>query len=128
MTTRRTLAKPERVTFGVAVAVLLALGGSILWLWVQPREPAIVTVEAVGERRSAGGQTYVTGRVHNAGDQTAEAVQVVAELTRDGEVVAEGEQSTDFLSGSEVEEVVFVFDVTEPDAQIDLRVASYHIP
>ncbi|CAN5417771.1 TIGR02588 family protein [soil metagenome] len=128
MTTRRALTKPERVTFAIAVSILLALGGSILWLWSQPREPAIVTVEPVGERRVAGGQSYVTARVRNAGDQTAEAVQVVAALTRGGEVVAEGEQSTDFLSGGEVEDVVFLFDVTARDARVDLRVASYRIP
>jgi hypothetical protein len=32
--------------------------------------------------------------VHNAGDETAEAVQVIAELTVDGEVIADGSNSS----------------------------------
>lgn len=120
---------PERVTFAVAVVILLGLAGGIGYLWIQPREPAIVTVEQVGPLRSSGTQRYVTGEVRNSGDETAEAVQVVAEVTVDGEVVAEGEQLVDFLSGGETEEVVFVFDDGgSPNVEPELRVASYTVP
>ncbi len=46
----------------------------------------------------------------------------------DGEVVADGEQVVDFLSGGETQEIVFVFDTTAPDPEILLRVASYTVP
>ena len=118
----------ERVTFTAAVGILVILAGSIFWLWAQPREPVIVTVAPSGDRRVIDSQTYVTARVRNSGDDTARAVQVRAELTVDGEVVAEGEQTIDFLSGGESEQVVFVFDVTEPDALVDLRVGGYVVP
>ncbi|MBA3399715.1 MAG: TIGR02588 family protein, partial [Acidimicrobiia bacterium] len=59
---------------------------------------------------------------------TAEAVQVIGELTIDGEVVAAGEQFIDFLSGGETEEIVFIFDRAAPEAETSLRVASYKSP
>ena len=119
---------PERVTFTVAVAILLTLAGAITYLWIQPRQPPIVIVAVVGDVRLVGTQRYLTGEVRNAGDETAEAVQVIGELTIDGEVVAEGEQFIDFLSGGETEEIVFIFDRAAPEAETSLRVASYKSP
>jgi len=128
MSERHPMSTAERVTFTVAIGILVVLAGSIVWLWAQPREPAIVTVAPSGDRRVTDSQTYVTARVRNSGDDTARAVQVRAELTVDGKVVAEGEQTIDFLSGGESEQVVFVFDVTDPDALVDLRVGGYVVP
>lgn len=125
MSGSRLRATPELVTFAVVAAILLALAGAIVYLWVQPREPAIVTVELVGETRRSGSQVYLTGEVRNSGDETAEAVQVIAELIVEGEVVADGEQVVDFLSGGEAEEVVFIFDPASPQAEPRARVASY---
>lgn len=119
---------PERVTFTVAVAILLALAGAIVFLWIQPRQPPSVTVAMVGDVRLVGSQRYLTGEVRNGGDETAEAVQVIGELTIDGEVVAAGEQFIDFLSGGETEEIVFIFDRAAPEAETSLRVASYKSP
>ncbi len=119
---------PERVASTVTGAILLALAGAIVFLWVQPRQPASVNVVMVGDVRLVGSQSYVTCEVRNGGDETAEAVQVVGELTVDGEVVAVGEQFIDFLSGGETEQVVFIFDRAAPDAETTLRVASYKIP
>lgn len=119
---------PERVAFAVAAAILLGLAGAIVVLWVQPREPASLRVEQVGEVRVVGTQSYLRGEVRNTGDETAEAVQVIAQLRVDGEVVAEGEQSVDFLSGGESEEIVFILDRAAPNAETELRVASYKIP
>lgn len=119
---------PERATFAVVIAVLLTLVAAIGYLWAQPRQPPSVTVERIGTSRVAGTQVYVTGEVHNSGDETAEAVQVTAELTVEGQVVAEGEQSVDFLSGGETEQIVFVFDRALPTAEAELRVASYKVP
>lgn len=119
---------PERVTFTVAVTVLLALASAVVVLWFQPREAPSVTVEMVGDVRVVGNQTYLTGEVRNGGDETAEAVQVIGELTVDGDVVAAGEQLIDFLSGGETEQIVFIVDRAAPDAAFSLRVASYKNP
>jgi uncharacterized protein (TIGR02588 family) len=99
-----------------------------VYLWIQPRQPPSVTVAMVGDVRLVGSQRYLTGEVRNGGDETAEAVQVIGELTIDGEVVAAGEQFIDFLSGGETEEIVFIFDRAAPEAETSLRVASYKSP
>jgi uncharacterized protein (TIGR02588 family) len=118
----------ERVVVAVAGGVLLAVAGAIGWLWQQPRDPAQLHVGHPEVLRQVNGQRYVSAVVRNDGDETAEAVQVVAELRVDGEVVADGEQLVDFLSGGETQEIVFVFDTTAPDAELLLRVASYIVP
>ena len=104
------------VLLGLPAAVL-ALAGAIGWLWLQPRDPAQLNVGHPEVLRQVGGQRYVSAEVRNDGDETAEAVQVVAELSVDGEVVADGEQSVDFLSGGETQEIVFVFDTVAPDVR-----------
>jgi uncharacterized protein (TIGR02588 family) len=128
MTASRLRVTPERATFAAAAAVLLGLSGAIVVLWVQTREPASLTVEQVGEVRVVGRQSYLTAEVHNAGEETAQAVQVIVELTVDGEVIADGEQLIDFLSGGEAEHIVCILDRTAPEAEPELRVASYKVP
>lgn len=125
---RRRRGVAERAVVGVAGGVLLAVAGAIGWLWLQPRDPAQLHVGRPEVLRQVGGQRYVSAEVRNDGDETAEAVQVVAELSVDGEMVADGEQVVDFLSGGETQEVVFVFDTMEADAEILLHVASYTVP
>lgn len=125
---RRRRGVAERVVVGIAGGVLLALAGAIGWLWLQPRDAAQLNVGRPEVLRQVDGQRYVSAEVRNDGDETAEAVQVVAELSVDGEVVADGEQSVDFLSGGETQEIVFVFDTVAPDAEILVRVASYTVP
>jgi uncharacterized protein (TIGR02588 family) len=114
--------------FAIATAIILVLAGAIGWLWAQPSDPAHVTVQRLGEARVVDGQSYYTAEVSNHGDETAEAVQIRAELIAEGEVVAEGEQIVDFLSGGKTEELVFVFADVPRGAQIELRVASFKVP
>ncbi len=119
---------PERATFAAAAAVLLGLAGAIGFLWVEARDPVSLIVEQVGEVRVVERQSYLTAEVQNTGDDTAQAVQVIAELIVDGEVVADGEQAIDYLSGGEIEQIVFIFDRPAPEADTELRVASYKVP
>jgi len=118
----------EWVVFAIATAIIAVLAGAIGWLWAQPSDPAHMTVQMLGEPRVVDGQSYYTVELVNHGDETAEAVQVRAELLADGEVVAEGEQIVDFLSGGKTEELVFVFADVPTGAQIDVRVASFKVP
>ena len=73
-------------------------------------------------------QFRVSFTLTNEGGQTAEAVQVVAELSQDGEVIEEGEQQIDFLSGGEEEEGAFLFTQDPSQAELWIRVASYKLP
>lgn len=127
-TGRRSRTSAEWVVFAIATAIILVLAGAIGWLWAQPSDPARVTVEMRGEPRVVDGQSYFLVELANQGDETAEAVQVRAELIVDGEVVAEGEQIVDFLSGGKTEELVFVFNDVPTGANIEVRVASFKVP
>lgn len=118
----------ERTTFAAAATILLTLTGTICFLWVQPREPAALTVVQAGETRVVDGRSYVTAEVRNTGDETAQAVQISAELKLGAEVLAEGEQTIDFLSGGESERAVFIFEEVAPGAQVELRAASFLLP
>lgn len=128
MSTDRRRVTPERAAFLVSVAILVALALAIVFLWVRQRDPVTLTVHQVGAVRVAGELRYVTADVRNTGDETAQAVQVVAELVVDGEVLADRAQLVDFLPGGEVETVVFIFDRTPPDADVELRAGSYQVP
>ena len=127
---RRPVRSPaEWVAFGVALAVLLFVVAAIGSMWVSSDDrPAHVVVEQEGEIRRVGGQFYVPVIVTNRGGRTAENVQVLAELSRDGEVVEDGEQAVDFLAGGETEEVEFVFTEDPGTSQLLLRVGSYAVP
>ena len=128
MSARRARTNAEWVVFAIATAIILVLAGSIGWLWAQPSEPAHLTVEMRRDARVVDGQSYYSVELTNHGDETAEAVQVRAELITDGEVVAEGEQIVDVLSGGKTEELVFVFADVPTGAHIELRVASFRVP
>ena len=125
---RRARTSAEWVVFAIATAIILVLAGAIGWLWAQPSDPAHVSVQRLGDVRVVDGQSYYSAEVTNHGDETAEAVEIRAELIVGGEVVAEGEQIVDFLSGGKTEELVFVFADVPSGAQIELRVASFKVP
>jgi uncharacterized protein (TIGR02588 family) len=66
--------------------------------------------------------------VTNAGGETAESVQVVAELRIDGEVVESGEQTLEFLSSQETTGGAFIFTRNPQEGELVMRVASYQEP
>lgn len=118
----------EWVTFSVALAIVLALVGLILYDWLAtPDTPPIVAVTP-GAVRTAGDQFYVPFTLENTGGQTAEMVQVIAELTINGDVVEDGDQQIDFLSSGERVEGEFVFSRDPAEGELAIRVASYQTP
>jgi uncharacterized protein (TIGR02588 family) len=64
----------------------------------------------------------------NSGGDTAESVQIMAELMIDGKVTETGEQQIDFLSSGESEEGAFIFTKNPRQGQLNLRVGSYKLP
>lgn len=115
----------EWVSFAVACAVLGLVIGAIASLRIggEPQPPAF-TVRSVPARQEAG-RFHVQARVENHGDETAENVQVVAELTTPGEAPVEAEQVIDFLSGGDQEEVEFVFAEDPASGELDIEVRSF---
>jgi uncharacterized protein (TIGR02588 family) len=107
----------------LVLAVVVALAVAPLFGTSAPARPVVQTTTT----SRAGGQHHVTVEVENRGDETAANVQVTASLMIDGETV-EAEQTVDFLAGSEVEELVFVFADDPAEGELTVAVGSFAPP
>lgn len=122
---RRVRSTAERVTFSVACAVLAVVIAAIASLGVGgPGDAPAFTVSSLGTRE-VGGRFHVRASVENEGDQTAENVQVVANLKLAAGDPEEAEQVIDFLSGGDEEEVEFVFARNPSAGELDIEVRSF---
>jgi uncharacterized protein (TIGR02588 family) len=120
--------RAEWVTFGVASAILLAVVAAIASLLVTEKDaPPAFTVETIGVRE-VDGRFHVTASIENTGDETAEAVQVVAELVVGDAPPEEGEQIIDFLSGGDIADVAFLFSTDPADGELTIDVHSFKVP
>jgi uncharacterized protein (TIGR02588 family) len=119
----------EWMTFAVASFILFTIFGLIGYSWLtKPQEPPLLTVRQAVAVPQANGQFYVPFEVLNTGGETAEAIQIIAELRVDGQIQETGEQQVDFLSRREKEEGVFIFSRDPRQGQVIVRVASYKQP
>ena len=119
----------EWVTFGIATLVLIGIVSLVIYNWVAtPNTPPVIELTQSGEIREVNGQYYIPFTITNVGGNTAEAVQLIAELKIDGEVEESGEQQIDFLAGDESEEGAFVFSRDPGEGELILRVGSYKMP
>ncbi len=132
--TESTQERPQRSraewgSFVIALSLIAILIGLVAYNWLTKNdEPPILSVSQTQPLREAGGQFYVSFKVTNTGGETAESVQVMAELRVNGEVIETGEQQIDFLSGGEENEGAFVFTQNPQKGELILRVASYKLP
>jgi uncharacterized protein (TIGR02588 family) len=117
---------PERVTFAVALAVLLAIVALIVSQIPGSKEPASPQVE-VGEVAERDGHFEVPVSVGNVGEETAENVQINATLTI-GDTEHTSDQSVDFLAGGETEEVVFLFSDDPSEGELEVEVGGFAVP
>ncbi|BAY12646.1 TIGR02588 family protein [Calothrix sp. NIES-2098] len=119
----------EWVTFSAASFILAAIVGLVGYTWLTDKnQPPIVSVTNKQTIHEINGQFYVPFEVVNTGGETAESVQIMAELEIDGKVAQTGEQQIDFLSRGEKEEGAFVFSQNPQQGQLTIRVASYKVP
>jgi uncharacterized protein (TIGR02588 family) len=120
----------EWVSLGISSILLTGVIGLVIYTWTasEHQQPPEVSVVSSPEVREAGGQFYVPFTVTNEGGGTAESVQIIAELSIDGEVEETGEQQIDFLSGGETEEGAFIFTRDPQAGDLVVRVASYKLP
>lgn len=117
----------EWIVFAVCCGVVLLVVGLLTAELLGPEDRAAPIAKQHGEIRQVAGRYFVPVEVWNEGDLTAADVQVVAELTVEGEVT-DGEQLVSFLAGGETERLVFSFD-HHPDAgELVVRVGSYAQP
>ncbi len=123
---KRTLA--EWITFGAATSVLAGIIGLVIYTGVSSKQqPPILNVIQKETIREVSGKYYVPFEVVNSGDETAESVQILAEL-RSNNLEETGEQQIDFLSSQEKQEGAFIFSSDPRQGQLTIRVASYKLP
>lgn len=119
----------EWTTFSIALLIVAAIVGLIIYKWLnQKNQPPVLSINNSGEIREAPGQFYVPFSVTNTGGETAESVQVIAELRINGKVEENGEQQIDFLASGEKQEGAFVFTHDPRTAELIVRIASYKLP
>ncbi|MEH2071224.1 MAG: TIGR02588 family protein [Nostoc sp.] len=124
---KRSLA--EWVTFSIASFILAIVVSLVGYTWLNEKnQPPIISVTKKETIREINGQFYVPFKVVNTGGDTAESVQIMAELLIDGKVAESGEQQIDFLSSGESEEGAFVFNQNPRQGKLNLRIASYKLP
>lgn len=120
----------EWISFLIASVILVVILGMVGYLWARDRDqsPPILKAVPASEIRRADGQYYVPFTVINTGGETAEAVQVIAELRINGTVMETGNQQIDFLSSQEKAEGAFIFTRDPHLGELTIRVASYKLP
>ncbi|MBW4562146.1 MAG: TIGR02588 family protein [Mojavia pulchra JT2-VF2] len=119
----------EWVTFITASFILAVIVSLVGYTWLNDKnQPPIVSVTKKQTIREIDGKFYVPFEVVNTGGDTAESVQIMAELEINGKVTETGEQQIDFLSGGEKEEGAFIFTRNPNQGQLTIRVASYKLP
>lgn len=119
----------EWITFILASLILAMIVGLVGYTWYnEDNQPPVIAVSSKDKIREINGQFYVLFEVINQGGETAESVQVTAELKINNKVAETGEQYIDFLSSGEQEEGAFVFTQNPNQGELIIRVASYKLP
>lgn len=122
--------RAEWITFGIASLILAFIVGLVGYTWLDERQqqPPLLSILNTEQIRAANGQFYVPFTVTNSGGETAESLQVLAELRVDGAIVETGNLEIDFLSSGEKAEGAFIFSRDPRQGQLTLRVISYKLP
>ncbi|PLZ97417.1 TIGR02588 family protein [Fischerella thermalis CCMEE 5268] len=119
----------EWTTLGISSFILAIIVSLVGYIWLNEKDqPPILSVSYNQKTWEADGQFYVPFEVVNTGGETAESVQLLAELEIEGKVTQTGEQQIDFLSRGEKQEGAFVFNQDPRKGRLTIRVASYKSP
>ncbi len=119
----------EWVTLSISLLILAVIVSLVAYIWINEKnQPPLLSVSNKQKIWEADGQFYVPFEIVNKGGETAESVQLIAELEIQGKVTQTGEQQIDFLSRGEKEEGAFVFTQDPRKGQLTIRVGSYKSP
>jgi len=115
----------EWISLLVALAILAAVIGLVVWVWVRESgSPAQFTLER-GATRQANEQFYLLVTIHNDGDLTASEVLLEGTLEVDGQEEA-ASTTFDFVPGHSEREATLMF--SADPAEAELQVMSYQEP
>ncbi|MEL6579105.1 MAG: TIGR02588 family protein [Cyanobacteria bacterium J06621_12] len=123
---RRSLA--EKVSLIISLFIVSTLLALICYVWVSgDTNPPILSV-STDAIRQVEQQYYVPFTVTNSGGETANSVEIIAELFVGQLSVRTGRQQIDFLSRQESKSGEFIFDRDPQQGELTVRVASYQQP
>jgi uncharacterized protein (TIGR02588 family) len=119
----------EWLTFGIASSILGGIIGLVIYLGINDKhQPPLISITQKDVIAKGNGQYYVPFEIVNQGDETAESVQILAELKTGEQTEETGEQHIDFLSSGETEEGAFIFTQDPSKGKLKIRVGSYKSP
>ncbi|PZV11882.1 MAG: TIGR02588 family protein [Leptolyngbya sp.] len=119
----------EWLSFSIASLILGTTVGLVIYSWATGRNsPPVLAINRTEPVREVDGQFYVPFEISNTGGETAESVQVIAELKVKTAVQESGDLQIDFLSRGETEKATFVFKTDPRQGDLVVRVASYKVP
>jgi uncharacterized protein (TIGR02588 family) len=119
----------EWVTFGIASSIVGGIIGLVIYTGINDKQqPPLMSITQKQITFKGNSQYYVPFEIENQGDETAESVQILAELKINNQIAETGEQQIDFLSSREKEEGAFIFTQDPRQGQLKIRVASYKSP
>ncbi|NJL65340.1 MAG: TIGR02588 family protein [Methylacidiphilales bacterium] len=124
---KRTVA--EWITFSISLSILASIIGLVIYTLINDKhQPPLISIIQKPTTHKINGQYSVPFEVVKQGDETAESVQIIAELKVNNRLEETGEQQIDFLSSREKEEGAFIFSHNPQQGQLKIRVASYKLP
>ncbi|MEC4818855.1 MAG: TIGR02588 family protein [Scytonema sp. PMC 1069.18] len=119
----------EKVSFGIASLILAIVITLVIYTWLNDKQqPPILSIRNNQAIREVDGKFYIPFEIVNTGGETAESVQVKAELRINDNVIETGDIQIDFLSSGEKEQGAFIFSRNPQQGQLTIRVSSYRLP
>ncbi len=119
----------EWLSFGISSLIVGTTAGLVIYSWATGRNsPPVLAINRTEPIREVDGQFYVPFEISNTGGETAESVQIIAELKVKLAVQESGDLQIDFLSRGETEKAAFVFKTDPRKGDLVVRVASYKVP
>ena len=119
----------EKVSFSISLFIVAIIVTLICYTWVTgDNNPPILTVEMRSQIRQINEQYYIPFTVTNSGGETAESVEIVAQLSLAGMIAEMGRQEFNFLSRQETRKGEFIFNRDPKEGELVIRVASFKLP
>jgi uncharacterized protein (TIGR02588 family) len=119
----------EKVSFIISLFIISVIFFLVCLAWITgDNNPPILSVTTGKNIRQIEQQYYVPFSVINSGGETVETVEIMAELSFDGEEYETGTQEVDFLSRQEEQSGEFIFSRDPQQGELTIRVASYKLP
>ena len=123
---RRTLA--EKVSFSVSLLIVGIIIALVCYTWLTgDTNPPILSVITT-EVKQINRQYYVPFTVRNFGGETANSVEIMAQLFIAPGTTEIGRQQIDYLSRQEERSGEFIFSRDPRQGELTIRVTSYQQP